>query len=262
MNKIDKPLKLIWLVNGIIILLVGAFALFSLAVEFWPYSSYDTSNKDIMVGEKLKEAEEEGLALQGLRYDPPEPLYNSELLIMPVSVETYDEAYRTKVLAFSAAGNYRGMSQNLNILFLNSDYGVVRTLLDRKANIQEYQMAAPDSDLEEGEIDASAKYIYYQIAFDDSNKDGYLNMADDHDLYISSMEGTGLTKVTKGIDVQRAYFQKNNSELFITYFERNDKREEHKEQRFAIYHLKESRLELLTDLHESLDALRQTLRSE
>ncbi len=256
MNKFDKALKILWFINGLIILVLVSIATYQIIGELFP-EKYDYGNHDIMVGERLEEAKEKGLALQGLVYQKPEPIYNTTNQYIEVSAKTYEEA-KVMALALSSAGDYgTSLYGAMNIIFVDQDYKVIRVLLDATADIREWKFARPERSSEKP--DPTVQNIAYEIAFTDSNGDGFLNSEDGHDLYVSGLSGDNLTRVTKDVDIVSFDFQNKNSELFITYTERSNEREEHKRKKFAIYHIATKELKPLEDLNKAIDKLERQL---
>ncbi|GAB5531826.1 MAG: hypothetical protein Roseis3KO_36030 [Roseivirga sp.] len=257
MNKFDKALKVLWFVNGIIILVLVSIATYRLISELFP-KPYERVVNDIIVGERLEEAKEKGLALQGLVYRQPEVIYNSTDQYIEVSAKTYEEA-KVLALGFSSAGDYSpALYGAMNVIFINKDYEVIRTLLKRKADIREWKFARPDNGNKK-EPDLSVQNIAYEIAFEDTNRDGLLNDKDHHELYISGLTGENLTQVTTGLDVDSFDFENKNSQLFITYFERTDERQEHKRKKFAIYTIATKEFRKLEDLDKTINKLESQL---
>lgn len=256
--KIDNPLKVLWFVNGILILLLVSYGLFRSVQDRLP-EDYDYDDNEIIMGQRLESAKSKGLALQGFTYSSPEPIYNSNHRLMTLSATTYEQS---KVLlgAISAAGDISpslfGIS---NIMFLDEDYKVINTLLDRKADIRDWHLARPEYDLEKDQVDTTVKNIVYEIAFEDSNNDGYLNSKDHHEIYISGLLGKNLTQVTHGVDIEGFHFREKNSKLFITYYERTNEPQEHKRKKFAIYTIATKELRLLEDLNSAIDKLESQL---
>lgn len=256
MNKFDKALKLLWFVNGIIIFVLVSVVTYQLIYEWLP-EKYDHVNNDIIVGERLEEAKEKGLALQGLVYRNPQSIYNSTNQYIEVSAKTYEQA-KILALGLAAAGDLSTTLYGaMNVVFIDKDYKVIRILLDSKADIREWKYARPDR--RDKKPDLTVQNIAYEIAFSDTNGDGFLNSEDHHNLYISGLTGENLSQVTKGIDIERFEFQNKNSELFIAYFERTDERKEHKRKKFAIYTIATKELRQLEDLNKAIDQLESQL---
>lgn len=266
MKKFDKYLKILWFINGAIIfilLCVGGY----LSLESLLPNNYDYPNNDLIVGDKLEDAKEKGMKLQGLSYSEPKPITHSELSFMTVAVDTYTNPQLLSRLLDTPVEygmelnlRYGGYSYNdLNVIFMDKDFSVLRTLLDKKANINSLVIQRPDSSVSQQANDQK-RHIAYEIAFEDTNKDGFLNSGDLNDLYISKLNGENLTQITKGIDVMDFRFIQGVQQLFITYYERNDKEQEHKRKKFATYDINISQLNLLTGLSNTIDQLEDKLR--
>lgn len=266
MKKFDKYLKILWFINGAIIFILLCVAGY-LSLNDLLRSDYNYPNNDLIVGDKLEDATKKGLKLQGLSYSEPKPITDSGLSFMTVSVDTYQ---RPQVLSslLDTPVEY-GMELNLrygdysyndlNVIFIDKDYTVLRTLLDKKANINSLVIQRPDSSVSQQANDQK-RHIAYEIAFEDTNEDGFLNNGDLNDLYLSKLTGENLTQITKGIDVMDFRFIQGMQQLFITYYERNDKEQEHKRKKFAIYDINTRQLRPLTGLSNTIDELENKLR--
>lgn len=267
--KFDKFLKIIWLINGIIILMFlvgfGVVALGELLRSF----SYTPPN--VIVGEELQQAKEKGLVLQALDFAEPRGIRGSSGYLLPVAVKTYDTpadmkdsesfqdvVYDKKVgLGLASRSYYEYSAPTLNVVFLNSRLEPTRTLLDKKGFIEEFRYPEKQDQYPTGDS-LVLKYITYEIGYEDSNKDGVMNSDDKTDLYFTDLEGKNLTQITHNVDVHRYYFF-NEDELIIIYARRSDKPEEYKKEHFARYDFRTRKLDDLKALHETLDQLEKTL---
>ncbi|MBT28661.1 MAG: hypothetical protein CMO01_03290 [Thalassobius sp.] len=209
----------------------------------------------LIVGEELEHAKSDTLALQGISYDYPEPIYNSSNYYLPISAMTYKEAKDVRK-AISSAGDFSmSVLQIFNVVFLDSNYQVIRNLLDKKAFISDINIPWGGRE----KVDRSIQNIAYEIAFEDSNNDGKLNNDDNMDLYISDLDGGNLLQVTKNIDVKSYEFINDHKDLIIRYKERNDEREEHKKVKFAFYNIATSSFKPLLELNNHLEELEKQL---
>jgi hypothetical protein len=258
MKKLDKSLKVLWLINGVLIFLLVLFGLYNITKELFLNNEYGENN-EIILGTRLEAAKEKGLALQGLSYTDPRSIYNSPYNFVTVSATTYDEAKAIKE-AISAAGDIStdlyGIS---NMIFMDSQYKVIRTLVNEKADIRNWRFSRINYNLREDQVDTTVKNIAFEIAFEDTNADGILNHQDQHNLYISELTGENLTLVIDNVDLINFNFEKNNSQLFLSYFELSDVRQEHKRKKFAIYDIESGKLQLLSDLDKAITDLENQL---
>ena len=268
MKKLEKSLKILWFINGIIIFFILCLAAYQLVDDIFPdHGNYPSD--DLIVGEKLDEAKKQGLKLQGLSYSEPEEISHVDLLYMTVSIDTYKDPlsiknskiysnYGMSLHPGYSGGYYESRYDKLNVIFMDKDYQVLRTLLDKKANIATIKFDRADTAVSKKQNE-ERRHIAYKIAFEDSNKDNFLNGDDYHDLYLSSINGTNLSQITKGIDVDKFTFAQQSTQLFITYYERNDKKQEHKRKKFALYDIASDELRLLADLDKTIDKLENQL---
>jgi len=132
---------------------------------------------------------------------------------------TYEEAKRYKEIA-SSAGDISPVAfgnNYLNVIFFDKHYNVIDQLLDKKASITEIFINRGYYGYRENVIDTTVKNIAYSIGFEDTNKDGKLNSLDNHDLYISDLDGSNLTQVSRQIEVVDYQFINSNTEIFIRF---------------------------------------------
>jgi hypothetical protein len=237
-------------------ILVG-FGIFQITKEFFP--SREKFPDGIILGEELKEAKKDSVSLQGLKYNTPDYLYNSKNTYLPISLLTYEEEkeiYKTASLANDIGD---ALLKYVNVIFLNEKYQVITSLLDKKASILKIEPQRKDYSIERNEIDKSVKYIAYLIAFTDSNKDGKLNSADNHDLYLSDFNGKNLKKVTNNINLDSFEFINLNSQIFIKHKNRENISEEHKKLRFAIYDIESSKFLNMSSINKEIDNLEKII---
>jgi hypothetical protein len=253
----SKFIKFLIILNGIMLPLLVGFGLYRIIVEFFP--DKNDFPDGIILGKEFEDAKKDSLALQGLKYYSPVDLYNSKNKYLPISLLTYEEEkeiYQTASLANDIGD---ALLKYVNVIFLDENYQVITSLLDKKASILEIEPQRNRYRYDENKLDKTVKYIVYQIAFEDSNKDGKLNSGDNHDLYISNLEGGNLTKVTENINIVRFEFINSNSQIFIKYKSRENIREEHKKESFAIYDIETSNFLNMSSINKELDKLEKII---
>ena len=260
-------MKTLIIVNGLII---PAFFLFMLCIYISDLIKRGSDYKpaSIIVGEDLDKAKKDSLALQGIEYKTPIEVYNSTNFYLPVAVKTYEDARKIKKIGpgfldydkRSTLSVERTDDENFfNVLFLNQDYKVIGQLLDRKAAISSIFVNDPGNRYMHETIDKSVSNIAYLIGFEDSNKDGKLNFTDDHDLYISDLDGKNLTQVTSQKEIIDYRFINSNSELFVRFKDRNDLRDEYKPVKFALYKIESKTLTELKEIESKLKEIESRL---
>jgi hypothetical protein len=253
----DRFLRNIWAINGVIFL--GFFILLFIlaAIVFVKESGWWRNNPDeIIVGEKLEEAREKGLALQGIEYGSPVHIHGSDHYLLTVSPKTYETPKEFTMDLSSKNVIYGGAGLSvINVVFLDSHLNVTNILTDKKIFITEIHYPSHEF---EYYSDTVQRNISYKIATADTNNDGSINSVDDEDLFISDLDGKNLRQITKDVNLVEYSFE-NRDQILIQYTKRNDEPEEHKRAFFAIYSIKENKLEDLTSLENALDNIERIL---
>lgn len=257
MKITSKYIKFLIILNGTLLPVILFFVLFQLTKEFFP--NKNNFPDGIILGEELETAKKDSLVLQGLKYYTPIDLYNSKNKYLPISLLTYEEEKRINKLSSVANDIGDSLLKFVNIIFLDENYQVITSLLQKKASILKIEPQRKNYKLERNELDKTVKYIAYLIALEDSNKDGKLNSADNHDLYLSDLNGKNLKKITNNIKLDRFEFTNSNSQIFIKYTDRENIREEYKKQKFAIYDIESSKLLNMSSIDKELDDLEKII---
>jgi hypothetical protein len=254
--ELNRFLKIVWTINGAILLVIFILMAFTLGSELIDKFSY--REPQVIVGEELEEAKKEGLVLQGLEVGTPQAIYNSDVYLLSVRLKTYERpkstsfGSRSKLKIDAAYGN-----DVVNFIFLDKDMQPVNTLLDRKAFIKSYTY--PERPMQDRRQEEVVQHnISYEIAFEDSNKDGKIDDEDNSDLFITDLTGKNLTQVTNGIDVLSYRFL-DSARILINYHKRTDEEEEHKKDYFSLYSIEHKTLSELTLLHSTLDKIESQL---
>lgn len=253
----NRFIKTLIIINGILLPIFVVYYLYKSITDTWAGGSYQSES--IIVGEEFEEAKRDGLALQGLTYESPLNVYNSTNYYLPISVMTYEEAKNYKELVSSAGdiSPYSFGSNYLNVIFFDKNFNIIGQLLDRKASITEIFINNHGQyeylyGYQEKEVDKTVKNIVYSIGFEDSNKDGKLNSLDNHDLYISDLEGMNLRQVTTEIEVMDYQFINSNTELFIRFKDRSNLRDEYKYVKFGLYNIESGTFTELKEIENKL----------
>ncbi len=250
-----KFVKTLIIINGLLIPCVLVIILISFLINEFRTNNY---RPDPVMTENLITKDGDTLMSQGLDFSTPESIYNSTNLFIKVGPKTYETP---KLLKDSYSVNFEGGSMEpyeyfVNILFLDSKYNLLTTLVDKKASIKSVSIPA---EYRSEKIDTTVRNIGYLIAFEDSNKDKVIDWRDNYDLYISTLSGGGLTQVTNGIDIKSFEFINNHKEIFISFTKRQDIPDEHKIKRFALYNIKSQKLNYLTDLDRAITNIQKIL---
>lgn len=254
----NKYVKFVIILNGTLLPILLLFALFQISKDIYR-SNRKAIPEGVIVGEELEEAKNAEVALQGLKYHNFIELYNSENMYLPISLLTYEE--ERVINKFASTANDVGdvLLKYVNVVFVDENYKVIRSLLDKKGSIYNIEPQRKSNGYNNKKLDTTVRCIAYLIAFEDSNKDGKLNSADAHDLFISDMSGGDLTKVTNDINIDDFDFINSNSEILIHYTDRSELREEHKRKKIAIYNIKKRKLIDLSSLDKELDKLEKII---
>jgi hypothetical protein len=257
----DRFVRNIWAVNGVIFL--GFFVVsFGFAAVIFIADRFDNTDytDELIVGEDIEEAKKKGLILQGISYGSLVKLRGSEFYILPISAKTYEEPKPKTLLgnSYEDAATIRIDGRTaINVLFLDSKFNVINTLTDKQIFISELNY--PIFQEYDTYTDSAQHHITYQIAIADSDNDGTINFSDNDDLYISELDGSNLRQVTKNVDVIEYSFP-NRNQILIAYKTRTDERDEYKRVFYAIYSIKENKLEELKSIEKALDNVRTILR--
>lgn len=255
MKVVDKFLKILWLINGLLILVLVGYLLTELISK--EKQKRDRVDNEAMVGVPLEEAKNRGVALQGLKYDAPEQIGNTDISLLLISSMTYEQEKELKGIA-SMAGDISYSAFNcINVVFLDTNYNVIRKLLDKKASISDLKV--PGRYGRRDESDTLYKNIAYKIGFEDNNKDNLLSEKDNQDLFISDLDGSNLKRITEELDIISFNFTNHYRELFITYHERTNEIEEHKRKKFARYYIEKEMLQLLSELDREMNEIEKIL---
>jgi hypothetical protein len=255
----NKLIKALVIINGIIFpIFFGVFLYKSFSKDT---PDYDYEPEAIIVGDKLEQAIRDTLALQGLSYEtPPQKIYNSTNMYIPISVLTYEEAKKMRADSQSAGDFNPGSFNYFNVLFLDKDYHVIGQLLDKKATISEITINGSGYYInDERPIDKTVKNIAYRIGFEDSNKDGKLDYMDYQDLYISDLNGQNLTQVTSRKYIADFEFINSNSQIFIRYKDINELRDEYNPLKFGVFDIATKTFKELNEIEEKLKDIERKL---
>lgn len=182
MFDLDRWLKRLWLVNGVLLLVLMVLGTGALLVE-WLSGAFGGKNAvlapDATQGSAVKP--------RAVRYSPPRPIWGTKTRIVVVR---YGKGQQGSASGFGsyASDEYRDEDGPVvNFLFLTgTEPG--RVLLDKPAYVGDYNY--PNS-----KDDSLQRWVTYRIAFADTNGDGRLDSDDRVDLYVSDVDGSNLRRV-------------------------------------------------------------------
>jgi hypothetical protein len=196
--RLNKWVRRLWLVNGIIVLIGGGIFTFQLIQSYYRIRPEE---RGPMVGERLEKAASDSLALQDISLTLPRSIgitpyrfiqVTAKDLTTPVRIMKYSELRvppsEMKVPDYSYENNVLGESGTINLLFLKADGSEPRLLLDKKGFILSADIP--------NERDSIQKVNVYRLVFYDTDGDGRLTRLDRSDLYCSDLNGLNLRQVT------------------------------------------------------------------
>lgn len=255
-----KFIKTLIIINGLIVPLVLLVVL-AIIIQENSRSSQIRYDPDPINVLNLITKDGDTLITQGLRYKDPESVFNSKGFMIQVMPRTYDKPRKidseSSIKAYRRFGPEESTGYLVNILFLDANYNYKGRLVDKKASIE--HVTIPTS--YEGEkVDTTVNNIGYLIAFDDSNNDKIIDWNDDYDFYISDLDGENLFQVTRGIDVTEYKFINQHKDIFISYTDRSDIRDEYKIIRFALFNINSRQIRELTSIDKALKGVQSILK--
>lgn len=257
-----KFIKTLIIINGLVIpiaILVVFIILISQAIQ----NSSRRFRPEVLNTENTITKNGDTLLIQGLRYENPRSIYNSKNYIIEVMPKTYEKPREldSNPVNFEGGSSYSRINfpseYYVNILFLDSNYNVIRRLVDKKASIE--SVTIPKGPTDE-KVDTTVKNIGYLIAFDDSNNDKKIDWNDKYDLYLSDLDGKNLFQVTKEIDITDFNFINNHNDLFISFTKRTEMRDEYKIKRFAMFNIKTKQFRELSSIDKALNGIQKIIK--
>ena len=255
-----KFIKALIIINGILIPLVFIVMFVFIVSNTISNSRYKEPETGVLT-KNVVQKDSSLVASQGLDYSAPQLINGTESYFINVSVKKIEnaEVLTKRLTKLSSNMSDDDETDYLNIIFLDKNYNVLRSLLNKKASITYLVKAKNDESLK---IDNTVKNIAYRIVFDDTNHDGKLDNKDLADLYISGIDGSNLTRITKNIDVKSLYFYNKNSMLFIEYNDRKNEPEEYKDLKFATYNILEKKLIKLEGITKEISKIKGILNKK
>ena len=179
MFDMDRWLKRLWLVNGVLLLLLTLLGTGALVVT-WLSGAFGGKNT------VLAPAPAGGAAAKprAVRYSPPRPIWGSKTRVVVVR---YGKGQQGAGMGFASYEYREADGPVVNLLFLTGT-APGRVLLDKPAYVGDF-------DYPSSKDDSLQHWLTYQIAFEDTNGDGRLDSDDRVDLYVSDLDGSNLRRV-------------------------------------------------------------------
>ena len=248
----DNFIKRLIIINGLIIPAVVLIGLVVFVINLFPknYDHNDSDSKGLIVNNRIVDQKGDTMIFQGVNVTSPSPIFDSTYYYMEVSPKVYEvpeirrNNEKKEVMSCRIAINDFDKS---NILVLDKNFNCIGKLTDQKAAIT--RLLVPWENIKH----MNFKPMAYLAAFKDNNKDGVISCEDNRDLYITYLPDFKTVKVTSRIDVEDFKFINGNTELFISYFTRENMRQEYKIEKYAIYSLTTGNLKQLESIDQALN---------
>lgn len=191
MFDMDRWLKRLWMVNGVLFLLflvlgVGAF------LVTWLSGAFAGKNA-VLAPDPTAGAAAAAAQPRAVRYSPPRTIWGTKTRVVVVRYGKGQQGTRFGLGSesgsdfYSYAGDRDSDGPVVNLVFL-SGTAPGRVLLDKPAYVGSFDYPSSKSD-------SLQRWLTYRIAFEDINTDGRLDADDRGDLYVSDLDGSNLRRV-------------------------------------------------------------------
>lgn len=177
-SRLDRSLKLVWLVIGSLLLIGLLVALVASVASFLTSGGGGSESAAIPAAGEAAPRQ-----VLPVRYGLPKPVPGTPLRVVELRAAEREGEEDGPAYSARSGGDYA----LVNLAFLAPD-GNARLLLDRPARIESVDYPPADTGAARG-------WIAYRIAFVDTNGDGRLTFSDRAELYASAADGTGFRRV-------------------------------------------------------------------
>lgn len=177
-SRLDRTLKLVWLVIGSLLLLGLVIALVASVASFLTSGGGGAESAAIPAAGEASPRQ-----VLPVRFGLPKPIPGTPLRVVELRAAERDVDEDGSAYSARTGGDYA----LVNLAFLAPD-GSARLLLDRPARIESVDYPPADTGPARG-------WIAYRIAFQDTNGDGRLTFSDRAELYASALDGSGFRRV-------------------------------------------------------------------
>lgn len=202
MTKIDKFLKIIWAINGVIFLVFVYFSIFP-RISYLFKSRPDLPPEGIIVGVKQDTAAAKGIRLQRIIPAKPEIIEKSGYYFIPLSQHDLQKPVKNRKRLIELRVN---LNVDSNILFIKLDGTEEHLLFDQSMGISKFF------------IPESGNRIYYFVYENDTNNDGRINQLDRQFLWSSDLSGKSLKKIDYENCSLEYYYQNDGSDfIYLQY---------------------------------------------
>jgi len=235
LNMKSKFIKILITINGILLIPILIFLTYEIV-----YKELNKSNKNvndfnqyqpqiieeqtelkddykIQFSSVFKIPNSENYMIASYKYFDKKNSYPETEIILPYTIPTY----------------------TFNLTFLDKEFNTIGKLLDKKGSIK--SMYIPYEYNRRRKVLEELKYLSFYIATEDTNKDGTINLSDEHHLYVTELNGKNLTQVTD--KKLKQYQWINDGEEMILTFETEGKLESDK-LKLGIYNVKSKKMRI------------------
>ena len=182
MSRVDRVLRWVWLINGVLLLLI----LLGSAV-FVAIGALSGMGGGSPAPTAVATTDSAGSAAEApVRYDLPVPVRGTATRVVLVR---RGSGYAYSSTASSAPAGGEGAV--VNVAFL--DAAGARLLLERAGFIRRVRF--PRRGADEPGADSTLRWIVYEMALKDTNRDGAVDDRDRRSLYLTDLDGRGLRQV-------------------------------------------------------------------
>ena len=266
--RLNRWLRRLWLLNGIIFLIGGSIFTFQLVQN---YFRIRPEERGPIVGDRLEKAITDSLVLQDVSLSLPRSIGISPYRFIQVIAKDYTTPIR--VMKFSDLGpppsmvrgpeyayenNVLNGSGTYNLLFFKADGSDPHLLLDKKCFVLSADIPT--------ERDSDQLFNVSRLIFTDTDGDGRLTRFDRSDLYCSDINGLHLRQITNdSLRIVRYTKASHDGKLYIQVKARpSDSKipEADWQERILVYDVKSSQLAPLVSEEGVLKKVRQILWSK
>jgi hypothetical protein len=183
MTRVDRVLRWVWLINGVLLLALLVFGAGFVALGALSGRGGGSPAASPEQGaDSLRTVE----GRVPIRYDPPVPVRGAGTRVVLVRQGT-GYTYSSTASSTSTGGG----GAVVNVAFLEG--GGARLLLDRPGFIRRVRF--PGHDPAEAASDGALRWIVYEMALRDTNADSTVDDRDRRSLYVTDLGGRGLRRV-------------------------------------------------------------------
>ncbi len=181
MFDMDRWLKRLWMVNGVLLLGLLILGTGALLVS-WLSGAFSAKNA-VIAPDTTRSGP---VKPRAVRFSAPREIWGTKTRLVVVGYGKSQQGAGLREY-YSSDGSSDQSGPRVNVIFLTgTEPG--RVLLDKPAYIGWLDYPSTKSD-------SLQRWIRYHIAFDDTNKDGRLDSDDRADLYVSDVDGSNLRRV-------------------------------------------------------------------